>query len=51
MTPWILADFKSPGRMHPIYQQGWNRKGLLSDKGQKKKAWYILHDYYEQLQN
>jgi beta-glucuronidase len=51
MTPWILADFRSPGRMHPIYQQGWNRKGILSDKGQKKKAWYILHDYYEQLQN
>jgi beta-glucuronidase len=48
--PWILADFHSPGRMHPVYQQGWNRKGLLSDKGFKKKAWYILHDYYQQLQ-
>jgi beta-glucuronidase len=51
MTPWILADFRSPGRMHPIYQQGWNRKGLISDKGLKKKAWYILHDYYKQLQH
>ena len=37
-APWILADFRSPGRMHPIYQQGWNRKGLLSDKGFKKES-------------
>jgi beta-glucuronidase len=49
MTPWILADFRSPGRMHPIYQQGWNRKGLLSDQGLKKKAWYIIKGYYQQL--
>ncbi len=50
MTPWILADFRSPSRMHPVYQQGWNRKGLLSDKGLRKKAWYILYNYYQQLQ-
>jgi len=50
MAPWILADFRSPGRMHPIYQQGWNRKGLLSDKGLKKKAWYVLHEYYSEFQ-
>jgi len=50
MTPWILADFRSPGRLHSIYQQGWNRKGLLSDKGLKKKAWFVLHDYYTHLQ-
>ena len=50
ITPWILADFRSPGRTHPIYQQGWNRKGLLSDKGLKKKAWYVLHEYYSEFQ-
>ncbi len=44
--PWILADFRSETRLQPVYQQGWNRKGLLSDKGQKKKAWYVMHDYY-----
>src|SRR4030095_14534075 len=44
--PWILADFRSPSRMHNVYQQGWNRKGLLSDKGLKKKAWYVMRDYY-----
>ncbi|HSN09382.1 MAG TPA: glycoside hydrolase family 2 TIM barrel-domain containing protein, partial [Hanamia sp.] len=37
--PWVLADFRSETRLQPIYQQGWNRKGLLSDKGQKKQAW------------
>ena len=44
--PWILSDFRSPRRMHPVYQNGWNRKGLLSDKGYKKQAWYIMHDCY-----
>lgn len=48
-SPWVLADFRSESRLNPVYQQGWNRKGLLSDKGQKKKAWYIMHDYYQQL--
>ena len=45
--PWLLVDYRSPGRMHPVYQNGWNRKGLLSDHGDKKKAWYILKAYYE----
>lgn len=45
-TPWLLVDFRSPGRAHPIYQKGWNRKGLLSDRGEKKKAWYIVADQF-----
>lgn len=44
--PWVLADFRSETRMQPVYQQGWNRKGLLNEKGQKKKAWYVMHGYY-----
>jgi beta-glucuronidase len=44
---WILVDYRSPTRMHPVYQQGYNRKGLLSEKGEKKKAWYILKQFYE----
>lgn len=47
VCPWILFDYKSPVRMHPVYQKGYNRKGLLSDKGQKKKAWYIIHEHYK----
>jgi beta-glucuronidase len=47
--PWLLADYRDPTRMHPAYQQGWNRKGLLSDQGRKKKAWYIIKRYYDQI--
>jgi beta-glucuronidase len=49
--PWLLVDYRSSGRMHPLYQNGWNRKGLLSDHGDKKKAWYILKAYYESTKN
>ena len=46
VSPWVLFDFRSPTRMHPTNQDGWNRKGLVSDQGQRKQAWYIMHDYY-----
>ena len=46
MTPWILNDFRSPRRLLPGIQDGWNRKGLFSEKGEKKKAFYILQGYY-----
>jgi beta-glucuronidase len=46
VSPWILVDFRSPRRPHPILQQGWNRKGLISEDGQRKKAFYVLRDYY-----
>ncbi|MDT0691156.1 glycoside hydrolase family 2 TIM barrel-domain containing protein [Salegentibacter sp. F188] len=49
MTPWILVDFKSPRRQHPVYQNFWNRKGLISETGEKKKAFFVLQDYYESL--
>jgi beta-glucuronidase len=48
LCPWILVDFRSPVRMHPVYQKGWNRKGLLGDNGQKKKAWYVMKRFYDQ---
>lgn len=47
VSPWILFDFRSPFRFHPTNQEGWNRKGLVSDRGQRKKAWYIMRDFYE----
>lgn len=46
ISPWVLFDFRSPTRLHAANQDGWNRKGLISDQGQRKKAWYIMHDYY-----
>lgn len=45
-TPWVMVDFRSPYRMHQRHQQEWNRKGIISDKGMYKKAWFVLHDYY-----
>ncbi|RBQ11323.1 glycoside hydrolase family 2 protein [Pedobacter miscanthi] len=50
MTPWILTDFRSPRRQHPIYQNFWNRKGLISETGKKKKAYYVLKEFYDQMQ-
>ena len=49
-SPWILIDFKSPRRVLPEIQEGWNRKGLLSEKGEKKKAFYTLQEYYKKKQ-
>ncbi|MBZ9627939.1 beta galactosidase jelly roll domain-containing protein [Psychroflexus sp. CAK1W] len=51
MSPWILTDFRSPRRNHPVYQEGWNRKGLIGNEGNKKKAFYILQNYYNELEN
>lgn len=47
-TPWILMDFLSARRPLPNIQDYWNRKGLISDQGIKKKAFYTLQKYYGQ---
>jgi beta-glucuronidase len=46
LSPWILKDFRSPRRPLPGIQDFWNRKGLLSETGERKKAWHVLSDYY-----
>ena len=46
-TPWILKDFRSPRRLLPGIQDYYNRKGLFSDDGRKKKAFYVLKQWYE----
>ncbi len=51
MSPWILTDFRSPRRPLPEIQDYFNRKGLLSEKGEKKKAFYILQNYYLKQSN
>ena len=48
MSPWILVDFRSPRRPLPGIQDGWNRKGLISESGDKKKAFFVLKNFYEQ---
>ena len=46
-TPWILMDFRSPVRANR-YQQGYNRKGLVSDQGVRKLAYQLVRERYEQ---
>ena len=45
--PWVLKDFRSPRRPLPGIQDGFNRKGLVSDQGQRKKAFYVLQEWYK----
>jgi beta-glucuronidase len=47
LSPWILVDFRSPMRQLPGLQDGFNRKGLISNAGEKKQAFYVLQKTYE----
>ena len=51
MTPWILKDFRSPRRTLPRFEDYFNRKGLVSDHGEKKKAFFVLQKFYRELQS
>ena len=46
MTPWILADFRSPRRNLPVIQDGWNRKGVIGENGERKLAFRTLREWY-----
>ncbi|MGH9511752.1 MAG: glycoside hydrolase family 2 protein [Terriglobales bacterium] len=48
MSPWVLMDFHSPRRMLPGIQDFYNRKGLISNRGQKKQAFYVLQKFYQE---
>lgn len=50
ISPWILADFRSPRRNNPTYQEGWNNKGFIDQEGRKKKSFFVLKDYYNEIQ-
>ena len=47
LTPWILKDFRSPRRVLNDIQDYYNRKGVVSDTGDKKLAFYVLKQFYE----
>ena len=47
-TPWILMDFRSPRRTLPGIEDYFNRKGLVSDHGEKKKAFFVLQQWYRE---
>ena len=46
LSPWILKDFRSPRRVLNGIQDYYNRKGVFSDRGEKKKAFYVLQEWY-----
>jgi len=46
-TPWILCDFRSPRRLLPGIQDGWNLKGLIGHNGEKKMAFEVLKKFYD----
>jgi beta-glucuronidase len=50
-SPWILMDFRSHRRHLRKIQADFNRKGLISEQGDRKKAFYILQDYYGSFEN
>lgn len=50
-SPWILMDFRSPRRQLFGVQDFFNRKGLVSEKGIKKLAFYVMKDWYEKKKN
>lgn len=50
VSPWILCDFRSPRRQLPNIQDGWNRKGVIGQNGTKKKAFFVLRSFYDQME-
>ena len=46
MSPWILKDFRSALRNLNGIQEIYNRKGIISDSGKKKRAFFVLQDHY-----
>ena len=49
LSPWILKDFRTPLRVLPDVQDGYNRKGLVSEEGERKLAFGVLADWYRSL--
>ena len=47
-SPWILMDFRSPRRQNHQTQNFFNRKGIVSEQGIKKQAFFVLQDFYRQ---
>jgi len=41
----------SPRRTLPGIEDYFNRKGLISDRGEKKRAFFVLQGFYRELQN
>lgn len=49
VSPWVLMDFRSPRRFQPVIQDFHNRKGVVSNRGERKQAFYILQKFYREM--
>ena len=47
ISPWIFKDFRAMLRPLPGIQDFYNRKGLIDENGNKKEAFKVLADFYE----
>lgn len=47
ISPWILKDFRAMLRPLSDVQDYYNRKGLVDEKGNRKAAFYLLRDFYQ----
>lgn len=47
VAPWVLMDFRSPTRNIPLLQDGYNRKGLISEDGKMKEAFFFVQKIYK----
>jgi beta-glucuronidase len=47
--PWNLTEHRSPRLVLPNIEDGFSRAGLISGRGQKKKAYYVMKRFYQEL--
>jgi beta-glucuronidase len=47
VIPWVLMDFRSNSRNIPKLQDGFNRKGLVSETGNKKQSFVFFQGVYD----
>jgi beta-glucuronidase len=49
LSPWLLMDFHTPRRPLPGIQDYFNRKGLVSNRGERKQAFGVLQKFYREM--
>jgi beta-glucuronidase len=49
LSPWLLMDFHTPRRPLPGIQDYFNRKGLISNRGERKQAFFVLQKFYREM--
>ena len=48
--PWLIKDFRSPRRQLKVIQNDYNRKGVVSEFGDRKQAFYVLQKWHKKLE-